>query len=243
VDLFNIGDQLRFVTAKTATKTESGIIVDINGNEFTIYMLGDNEPGTLKKCHFPVAFYYLDRVESTRKLDISSSRELIGMHVCLHLCGWIRRLGYVANRTAGFIYLKMTQIKGIGTIQSFMEELVTNIYWIPFTRFFPDESELVWEDTHENHLVDCRLQDFCGESGIPDADRLRQLNPLELYKCFLRYGDIDLISKWMLPGLQSHVDKKRDAAEENGCDTSHYIRFGSENDLFTWDEVFTMMMV
>ena len=52
-----------------------------------------------------------------------------------------------------------------------------------------------------------------------------------------------MISKWILPGLQSHIDEKRNAAEEDGCDNSHYIRFGSEEDPFTWDEVFTVMMV
>ena len=48
-----------------------------------------------------------------------------------------------------------------------------------------------------------------------------------------RYGEIDLISKYLLPGLQTHIDEKRTAAEEDGCDDSHYIRFGSEEEPFT----------
>ena len=142
MDFFKVGDQLRFVTAKTSSKTESGIIVDINGNKFTLFMLGNNKPGTLKEFHFPGAFYYLDRLESTRKLDLSGSRELVGMHVCLHI-GGTRRLGYITDRRAGYIYLKMTQLQGIGTVEGFLEVLVNDIYWIPFTRSFPKESELV----------------------------------------------------------------------------------------------------
>ena len=41
VDNFNIGDHLHYVKSKTATKTESGIIVQINENVFTIFLLGN----------------------------------------------------------------------------------------------------------------------------------------------------------------------------------------------------------
>ena len=231
VDNFKIGDHVHYVKSKTATKLVSGILLQINDNEFTIYLLGNNKPGTLDIDEFPGAFYYLDIIKPTRKLDLDGSRNLVGMHVCIHMFGESRRLGFITDRTNGYIHLKLTQIEGLGTIQSFREDLVADIYWTPFIRFFPDE--LVQEDAFENHTMDCRLQPFLGESGIPDADELRKLNPLELYKCFLRYGEIDLISKQLLPGLQSHVDEKRNAAEEDGCDTSHYIRFGSEEEPFT----------
>ena len=139
VDNFNIGDHLHYVKSKTATKTESGIIVQINENVFTIFLLGNNEPGTLDTCEFPGAFYYLDLLKPTRKLDLDGSRDLVGIHVCIHLFGGNRRLGFITDRTEGYIHLNITQIQGLGTIQGFMEELVADIYWTPFTRLFPDE--------------------------------------------------------------------------------------------------------
>ena len=138
VDDFHIGDQVHFVTSKTAAQTASGIIVDIKENVFNIYLLGDNQPGTLKEYEFPRSFYYLDLIKPTRKLNLGGFRKLVGMHVCIHLFE-SRRLGYITDRRDGYIYLRLTQIQGVGTVQGFMEELITDIYWTPFTRLFLDD--------------------------------------------------------------------------------------------------------
>ena len=69
------------------------------------------------------------------------------------------------------------------------------------------------------------------------------MNPLQLYKCFFSYGGIDLIDKWLLPGLQSHVDEKRNAAISSGHNKSHYVLFAPENKPFTRDEILTEHMI
>ena len=65
IDQFNIGDQLRFVTAKTATKSESGVIVEIEDNFLSLLMLGSYEPDTIRKYDFPGCFHYLERVKQS----------------------------------------------------------------------------------------------------------------------------------------------------------------------------------
>ena len=43
IDQFNIGDRLRFVTSNTATQSKSGIVVEIEGSELSLSMLGNYE--------------------------------------------------------------------------------------------------------------------------------------------------------------------------------------------------------
>ena len=47
IDQFNIGDRLRFVTSNTATQSKSGIVVDIEGSELSLLMLGKYEPDSV----------------------------------------------------------------------------------------------------------------------------------------------------------------------------------------------------
>ena len=63
-------------------------------------MLGNYEPDSVCKYEFPGDFHYLDRVEPEpiHKLNLRGLRELVGLHVCLHLSDGSRRLGYISAR-------------------------------------------------------------------------------------------------------------------------------------------------
>ena len=66
---------------------------------------------------------------------------------------------------------------------------------------------------------------------------------MQLYKCFFSYGGIDFVDKWLLPGLQSHVEEKRIAAINSEHNKSHYVLYAPEDKPFTADEVFTEHMI
>ena len=103
IDQFTIGDQLRFVTAKTATKSESGVIVEIEDNFLSLLMLVSYEPDTIRKYDLPGDFHYLDRVKQYRKLDLGGTRNLIGMHVCSYFSDGRHHLGLVTSRRMCFL--------------------------------------------------------------------------------------------------------------------------------------------
>ena len=103
IDQFNIGDQLRFVRAKTATQSESGIIVDIGNNFLSLLMLGNYEPDTIHRYDFPGGFHYLDLVKPSRKLDLGGTRNLVWMHVSFHFSDGRHHLGLVTSRRLCFL--------------------------------------------------------------------------------------------------------------------------------------------
>ena len=56
MDVFKIGDHLRFATSKTETQSKSRIDAQIEGSELSLLMLGNYEPDSVCKYEFPSEF-------------------------------------------------------------------------------------------------------------------------------------------------------------------------------------------